>query len=536
MGGGQQGQQQGMGRPPSRPGTAGGQPQQQGFDGGQGQGGNSQQFNMNPMNGFGGGPQHQPKPTTPVQFNAPFNIGGNPQQQGQGPGGGGGMNTMNPQAMFHQGSPPPGSPNPNSAYRGAKRKVGNGMDSPRMGGMGMPPGMQRQISGDGGMGVMQGMNGYPPSGGQTHQQMRPQSVNGHIGIPPAAQNNGVGMGGMGGGMGGGAGVNNLPGGISIGGMSPMNMNVDLPMGRGAPQQPQQQPSRTPSNPMAGFPSQQPQAQGQRQGQPIPQKPMDMGMGMKMPSAGGIGGSNPFGNDLGSIGGRGVGGLGMGMPVGNGLPLPSRIPSVAPPPLAKTESSVPPVQPVLPPLPANVQLNPNVTRVSIIPLAGSDKVIPTLTSEEIEEIQGWQARDKEYEPIHRKMRERMGEEVRAGPTGKANWWEKDAQVAAGMMSRRPREPFDVKYPRPKKERDGRDRRKVGRREGLKLPRILKPEEADRPEQLVPIRLEFDVEHHKMRDSFVWNLNGKHIFNNFLHYTFNLCYRSCCYPRGLCSVRR
>lgn len=30
--------------------------------------------------------------------------------------------------------------------------------------------------------------------------------------------------------------------------------------------------------------------------------------------------------------------------------------------------------------------------------------------------------------------------------------------------------------------------------------------DRPEQLVPIRLEFDVEHHKMRDTFVWNLNG------------------------------
>ena len=28
----------------------------------------------------------------------------------------------------------------------------------------------------------------------------------------------------------------------------------------------------------------------------------------------------------------------------------------------------------------------------------------------------------------------------------------------------------------------------------------------PEQLVPIRLEFDVEHHKMRDTFVWNLNG------------------------------
>jgi len=39
-----------------------------------------------------------------------------------------------------------------------------------------------------------------------------------------------------------------------------------------------------------------------------------------------------------------------------------------------------------------------------------------------------------------------------------------------------------------------------------PRKLDPEDVNRPEQLVPIRLEFDVEHHKMRDTFVWNLNG------------------------------
>lgn len=40
-----------------------------------------------------------------------------------------------------------------------------------------------------------------------------------------------------------------------------------------------------------------------------------------------------------------------------------------------------------------------------------------------------------------------------------------------------------------------------------PRKLHPADVDRPEQLVPIRLEFDVEqHHKMRDTFVWNLNG------------------------------
>jgi SWI/SNF-related matrix-associated actin-dependent regulator of chromatin subfamily B member 1 len=49
-------------------------------------------------------------------------------------------------------------------------------------------------------------------------------------------------------------------------------------------------------------------------------------------------------------------------------------------------------------------------------------------------------------------------------------------------------------------------------GFHRPRKLKPEDADRPEQLVPIRLEFDVEHHKMRDSFVWNLNGRAIHNS------------------------
>jgi SNF5 / SMARCB1 / INI1 len=43
--------------------------------------------------------------------------------------------------------------------------------------------------------------------------------------------------------------------------------------------------------------------------------------------------------------------------------------------------------------------------------------------------------------------------------------------------------------------------------LDRPRVLDLEDVNRPEQLVPLRVEFDVEHHKMRDTFVWNLNGK-----------------------------
>jgi SWI/SNF-related matrix-associated actin-dependent regulator of chromatin subfamily B protein 1 len=126
----------------------------------------------------------------------------------------------------------------------------------------------------------------------------------------------------------------------------------------------------------------------------------------------------------------------------------------------------------------------------------------LTDAEIKDIQTWREADKDYEVIWRKMKERMADEIRTitGP-GKASWWEKDA---VDLTRRRPRDQFDVRYPR--QRRDGRDRRKAGRREGLKLPRKLKAEDTNRPEQLVPIRLEFDVEHHRMRDSFVWNLNG------------------------------
>jgi hypothetical protein len=42
-----------------------------------------------------------------------------------------------------------------------------------------------------------------------------------------------------------------------------------------------------------------------------------------------------------------------------------------------------------------------------------------------------------------------------------------------------------------------------------PGKVDPEEAKREELLVPIRLEFDVEHHRMREAFVWNLNGTYL---------------------------
>ncbi|KAF5392743.1 hypothetical protein D9757_000812 [Collybiopsis confluens] len=192
-----------------------------------------------------------------------------------------------------------------------------------------------------------------------------------------------------------------------------------------------------------------------------------------------------------------------------------------------------VVPKLPPLPANVNLNPLVTEVKVVPLSGSDKAIPQLSQEEIDEIKRWQKVDSTYEAVFKAMREKMDAELKgdarydvqrdflalldagefgslggkAGVFGSTNyrWWEKGSisQNPGAVYRSQRREPFDIRYPG-KNRRDSRGKKGI-KREGFKIPRRLNLEEANRPEQLVPIRLEFDVDHHKYRDTFVWNLN-------------------------------
>ncbi|KAF8480047.1 SNF5-domain-containing protein [Russula ochroleuca] len=131
------------------------------------------------------------------------------------------------------------------------------------------------------------------------------------------------------------------------------------------------------------------------------------------------------------------------------------------------------------------------RVTLVP--PSD--IKPLTEEEVAEVKGWMARDKEYEAAYRSMKERAAEELRVSRAENSDmWWE----VSDGKKLRTK---FGVTYPGQRL----RDNRKRGRREGFRLPGKVDPEEAKREEILVPIRLEFDVEHHRMREAFVWNLN-------------------------------
>lgn len=171
---------------------------------------------------------------------------------------------------------------------------------------------------------------------------------------------------------------------------------------------------------------------------------------------------------------------------------------------------------LPPLPASVQLNPAVTKVTPVPLAQSGALIPPLAVEEIENIKKWKAADLAYEANFRAMKERAKQElIRLGvPAGtvavRPKWWERDPETEAMIAERRKKEKFAIEYPHGLATKEGSSKRRLKRREGLKIPGRLKPTDANRSEQLVPIRLEFDVEHYKYRDTFVWNLNGASFF--------------------------
>ncbi|KAG9226723.1 hypothetical protein CCMSSC00406_0008423 [Pleurotus cornucopiae] len=368
---------------------------------------------------------------------------------------------MNMHMQGHAGSPPPGSPN-------RKRKAG--LDSPRIGsvdslpgqmGMGMmgPPVLPRQQSGGGEgqvvpmtpqMGQMNGMP-VPP---------RPQSSNGMI--PPQGARINAQM------------AQNMSMGAINAGMAPAAM-MGIPMDPGTPQRQSSIPPQTP-----GFTGTQTPRQPSLPPPGTPQKMQQEALAI-----------NAVGVNVGPI----------------VTPRSSLPPSGGAPSVASTSQvpQQPAVIPQLPPLPANVSLNPAVTRVTVVPLVDSTKLIATLTEAEIEDIKAWMKVDKEYDGVYRKMKDKMGEELREtfGPASLA-WWEKGSLTTNASRFRRGREQFDIRYPGVRRE--PRDRKKVPRREGLRLPRRLKVEDADRPEELVPIRLEFDVEqHHKMRDTFVWNLN-------------------------------
>ncbi|KAF5384284.1 hypothetical protein D9615_003252 [Tricholomella constricta] len=357
---------------------------------------------------------------------------------------------MTPQTLRSTPTPAPGPnsaspPLPGSPYRGAKRKVTADAGSP----LGMGPGM----------GPPAPANGYQPQPSPT-----PTPTHGHGHRPPSSM--GMGMNGAGGGGG------------------------DIP--------------RPPTQP--------PQQQQQQQRQSVSRQgsvPIVAKAGSVPPTAVPAQAEAKANTTPASI--TASASTPTSAPALAVSTTPASTSTAATAPTSTTTTAPPPpapqpqVIPHLPPLPANVSLNPAVTRVTVVPLLTSLSTIPALSSPEIEDVKGWMEVDKAYEGSFRSMKERMGAEARVA-LHRADWWEKGGGSEGGNVNRwrRPREGFDVRYPRSRKAGEGRGRRGI-RREGLRLPRKLDLRDVNRPEQLVPIRLEFDVEHHKMRDTFVWNLN-------------------------------
>ncbi|KAF9473240.1 SNF5-domain-containing protein [Pholiota conissans] len=296
------------------------------------------------------------------------------------------------------------------------------------------------------------------------------------------------------------------------------------MGPGAPGTPMRQGSMPPTGPMGRG------GMGMGGGMRAPASPHPAASGM----GSGVGGGaqamamtpSLSASSLGSMGGPQITASSLGGTGGPSLPPAS---SVVPPAastsvntsatpgaaitangLASAPSTNGTTQPPAVPAVSGANYNPKTTEVTLVPLSTSLTTIPALSASEISEIQEWMATDRAYDARLREMQGRMLEEARetfsVGGAAGLQWWERGAPgngVGNWNRWRRQREQFDVRYPRTRRE--GQGRRKGARREGLKLPRKIAQEDADKPETLVPIRIEFDVEHHKMRDTFVWNLN-------------------------------
>ena len=82
-------------------------------------------------------------------------------------------------------------------------------------------------------------------------------------------------------------------------------------------------------------------------------------------------------------------------------------------------------------------------------------------------------DKAYDMRHTKMRERMAEEMRHTVSTPRAWWEKDFMLRDGTAAEDPAkrrargEKWQLMGLKSQKEREMKDKRRMGKREGLRL---------------------------------------------------------------------
>ncbi|KZT43362.1 SNF5-domain-containing protein [Sistotremastrum suecicum HHB10207 ss-3] len=157
-------------------------------------------------------------------------------------------------------------------------------------------------------------------------------------------------------------------------------------------------------------------------------------------------------------------------------------------------------------------DPNRTRITDVPLNRSGTLIPPLSPRSISELKEVMAVDRDYEAGYKEMKDRMRRELLTCLGGELGpkWWEEDAALKAKHeRDGSKKEKFGILWPADKRKQRERKLKKFGRKEVFRLERKLSEKDANVPEMLVPIRLEFDVDQHRFKETFVWNLNDPSI---------------------------
>ena len=151
-----------------------------------------------------------------------------------------------------------------------------------------------------------------------------------------------------------------------------------------------------------------------------------------------------------------------------VPVPGMIGGASAKPVVKAGTSpAPSAQPE--PAAATV----TVTQTKIVPLTDSDKHIPPPRADEVAQVQKWQEADKAYDARHAKMWERMAEEMKRTVSIPRAWWEKDFTLGDGTAVEDPAkrraqgEKWQLTGLKSQKEREMKDKKRVGKREGLRL---------------------------------------------------------------------
>ncbi|KAG8730074.1 SWI/SNF chromatin-remodeling complex subunit [Ceratobasidium sp. 428] len=158
-----------------------------------------------------------------------------------------------------------------------------------------------------------------------------------------------------------------------------------------------------------------------------------------------------------------------------------------------------------PLPPGV--NPQTTFVTALPLLKDEAdithggALPEVTEGEMKEVKRWMGRDTAFQEVYARVREKRTEEETMSRSVRLARWEVDETSGMMMMGSK----FHIWWPAEQRKMKERKMKVLGGKY-LGVTKLVKlASTITQTEMLVPIRIEIDHDHYRLRDAFTWNLN-------------------------------